>query len=172
MKISLLFPDHSLNFKKLSDETIHDLGMDSIIKKLTRAENEQTYIRNVMSMISDDTRNAAYRGDVFDDIDIVVLDEGFVKIKPRDHIYFTGLVENKSIPSGKTVSISLGTNGYWKAFNKSFDEFVSVEDSDDQAEKDMLEKTTKAMSGNRELAIRTLDHRKRVILAMNHKTTL
>ena len=105
-------------------------------------------------------------------IDIVMLDEGFVEIKPGDHIYFTGLVENKSIPSGKTVSISLGTNGDWKAFNKSFDEFVSVRDSNNKFEKDMLEKTTKAMAGNRELAIRTLDHRKRVILAMNHKTTL
>ncbi|MBO4631271.1 MAG: hypothetical protein J5858_05045 [Lentisphaeria bacterium] len=105
-------------------------------------------------------------------VDIVVLDEGFVKIKPGDHICFTGLVENKSIPSGKTVSVSLGTNGDWKAFNKSFDEFVSVKDSNDQFDKHMLEKTTKAMNGNRELAVRTLDHRKRVILAMNHKTTL
>ena len=105
-------------------------------------------------------------------IDIVMLDEGFIEIKPGDHICFTGLIENKSIPSGKTVSVSLGTNGDWKAFYKSFDEFVSVANSDDEVEKDMLEKTTKAMGGNRELAIRTLDHRKRVILAMNHKTTL
>ena len=105
-------------------------------------------------------------------VDIVVLDEGIVEIKPGDHIYFTGLVENKSIPSGKTVSVSIGTNGYWKAFNKSFDEFVSVKDSDDQVEKLMLEKTTKAMNGNRELAVRTLDHRKRVILALKHGTTL
>ena len=105
-------------------------------------------------------------------IDIVMLDEGFVEIKPGDHIYFTGLVENKSIPSGKTVSISLGTNGDWKAFNKSFDEFVSVRDSNNKFEKDMLEKTTKAMGGNRELAIRTLDHRKRVALALKHGTTL
>ena len=105
-------------------------------------------------------------------IDIVMLDEGFVEIKPGDHIYFTGLVENKSIPSGKTVSISLGTNGYWKAFNNAFDEFVSVRDSNNKFEKDMLEKTTKAMGGNRELAIRTLDHRKRVALALKHGTTL
>jgi len=105
-------------------------------------------------------------------IDIVMLDEGFVEIKPGDHIYFTGLVENKSIPSGKTVSISLGTNGYWKAFNKAFDEFVSVRDSNNKFEKDMLEKTTKAMGGNRELAVRTLDHRKRVALALKHGTTL
>ena len=68
MKISLLFPDHDLKFTKLTDETVHDLGMDAIIKQLTRVESEQTYIRNVLSLITDDVQNAAYRGDVFDDI--------------------------------------------------------------------------------------------------------
>ena len=105
-------------------------------------------------------------------VDIIVLDEGVVEIKPGDHIYFTGLVENKSIPSGKTVSISLGTNGYWKAFNKAFDELVSVKDSNNQFDKHMLEKTTKAMSGNEELATRVLDHQKRVTLALKYGTTL
>ena len=105
-------------------------------------------------------------------VDIVMLDEGVVEIKPGDHICFTGLVENKSIPSGKTVSISLGTNGYWKAFNKAFDELVSVKDSNDQFDKHMLEKTTKAMSGNEELATRVLDHQKRVALALKYGTTL
>ena len=105
-------------------------------------------------------------------VDIVMLDEGVVEIKPGDHIYFTGLVENKSIPSGKTVSISLGTNGYWKAFNKAFDELVSVKDSNNQFDKHMLEKTTKAMSGNEELAASVLDHQKRVALALKYGTTL
>ncbi|MCR5330403.1 MAG: DNA mismatch repair protein, partial [Lachnospiraceae bacterium] len=68
MKTSILFPDRDLNFKKLSDETIHDLGMDSFIKKLTRVESERTYIKNVLSMITDDERNASYRSDVFDDL--------------------------------------------------------------------------------------------------------
>ncbi len=68
MKISILFPDHSLKFSKLSDETFHDLGMDSIVKQLTPTESEQTYIRNVMSMLTPEAGHAAYRGDVFDDI--------------------------------------------------------------------------------------------------------
>ncbi len=68
MKISLLFPDQNLKFNKLADETVHDIGMDSIIKQLTRKENEQTYIRNVMSLFTDDLRTAVYRCDVFDDI--------------------------------------------------------------------------------------------------------
>ena len=105
-------------------------------------------------------------------VDIVVLDEGIVEIKPGDHICFTELIENKSIPSGKTVSVSLGTNGYWKAFNKSFDELVSVKDSDDPRDKHMLEKMTKATEGNEELATRVLDHQKRVILAAKYGTTL
>ena len=104
-------------------------------------------------------------------VDIVVQDEGVVEIKPGDHIYFTGIVENKSIPSGKTVSISLGTNGYWKAFNKTFDELVSVKDSDNPKDKQMLEKMTKATEGNKDLSARVLDHQKRVILAMKYKTT-
>ncbi len=68
MKISLLFPDPGLKFVKLSDETMHDIGMDQIVKKLTNKENEQTYIRNVLAMLTDDVGNAAYRCDVFDDI--------------------------------------------------------------------------------------------------------
>ena len=105
-------------------------------------------------------------------VDIIMLDEGFIKIKPGDHICLTEVIENKSIPSGKTVSVSIGTNGHWKAFDKSFDDFVSVRDSNNPYDKHMLEKTTKAMNGDTELAIRTLDHRKRAILAMNHGTTL
>ncbi len=68
MKISILFPDHSLKFNKLSEETLHDLGMDTLVKQLTAVESEQTYIRNVMGMLTDDASHAVYRGDVFDDI--------------------------------------------------------------------------------------------------------
>ena len=68
MKISILFPDQKLEFKKLSETTVHDIGMDSIIKQLTKKEDERVYIRNVMSMFTDDVETAAYRSDVFDDI--------------------------------------------------------------------------------------------------------
>ncbi len=68
MKISLLFPDQELVFRRLSDETLHDLSMDAVIKKLTKVEKEQTYIRNVMSMLTDDVENASYRAGVFDDL--------------------------------------------------------------------------------------------------------
>ncbi|MCR5279527.1 MAG: DNA mismatch repair protein, partial [Lachnospiraceae bacterium] len=68
MKISLLFPNHDLKFVKLGEESLHDIGMDSVINRLTKKESEQTYIRNVMSMITDDVANAVYRCDIFDDI--------------------------------------------------------------------------------------------------------
>ena len=105
-------------------------------------------------------------------VDIIMLDEGFIKIKPGDHIFLTEVIENKSIPSGKTVSVSIGTDGKWKPFDKTFDDFVSVEDSTSPYDKQLLEKTTRVMGGDRELAIHTLSHRKRAILAMNYGTTL
>ncbi|WP_026506818.1 MutS-related protein [Butyrivibrio sp. MC2013] len=66
--ISLLFPDKKLDYKKLSDVAVHDIGMDSVIKGLSHKENEQVYIMNVMKLMSDDPYNAGYRADVFDDL--------------------------------------------------------------------------------------------------------
>ena len=67
-KYSLLFPDQSLPYKKISDLAVHDIGMDSVLLKLSREKNEQVYITNVMKMITADPANARYRSDVFDDI--------------------------------------------------------------------------------------------------------
>ncbi|WP_034444280.1 MutS-related protein [Butyrivibrio sp. AE2032] len=67
-KYSLLFPDQSLPYRKLSDLTVHDIGMDTVLSKLSGEKNEQTYIMNVMKMITADPGNARYRSDVFDDI--------------------------------------------------------------------------------------------------------
>lgn len=67
-KISLIFPNQKLNYKKLSDLTIHDIGMDGIITRLSKEKNEQTYIANVMRLMTDDAENARYRSDVFHDI--------------------------------------------------------------------------------------------------------
>ncbi|WP_026495532.1 MutS-related protein [Butyrivibrio sp. WCD3002] len=67
-KLSLLFPNQKLNFKTLSETTLHDIGMDNIVTKLTIQKNEQTYIYNVMKMMTDSPENARYRGEIFDDI--------------------------------------------------------------------------------------------------------
>ena len=67
-KISLLFPDPDLDFKRLSDVTVHDIGMDNIVSKIAEKPGEQTYIMNVMKLMSSDPENAAYRAEVFEDI--------------------------------------------------------------------------------------------------------
>lgn len=67
-KYSLIFPDQKLEYKKLSELTVHDIGMDSVLLKLSKEKNEQTYITNVMKLVTCDVHNAQYRSDVFDDI--------------------------------------------------------------------------------------------------------
>ena len=67
-KISLIFPDQSLKFTKVSDITVHDIGMDSFVKRISIQENEQVYIMNVMKLMTDDPYTARYRAEIFDDI--------------------------------------------------------------------------------------------------------
>ncbi len=67
-KLSLLFPDQKLNFKTLSETTIHDIGMDNMVLQLSDQKNERIYIYNVMKMMTDSPENARYRSDIFDDI--------------------------------------------------------------------------------------------------------
>ncbi|MDD6380316.1 MAG: DNA mismatch repair protein [Lachnospiraceae bacterium] len=68
-KLSLLFPDRDdKKYKRLSETTVHDLGMDSIIDSLTDKKTEQVYIYNVMRLETADPDIVQYRCDVFDDI--------------------------------------------------------------------------------------------------------
>lgn len=68
-KLSLLFPDRDdKKYKRLSETTVHDLGMDSIIDSLTDKKTEQVYIYNVMRRETADPDIVQYRCDVFDDI--------------------------------------------------------------------------------------------------------
>ncbi len=68
-KISLLYPgDAAPQTQTLSDETVHDLGMDSILKAVTPKEQEQNMILQIMSRMTSDPAVAVYRCDVFDDI--------------------------------------------------------------------------------------------------------
>ncbi len=67
-KISILFPNKDLDFNKLSDIAVHDIAMDSIVCKLSKQVTEQTYIMNVMKLVSSDAGNARFRSDVFEDI--------------------------------------------------------------------------------------------------------
>jgi len=67
-KISLLYPDKGVEGKKLSETAIHDIGMDSIIEKLTDNKKERDYIASVMRVMTSDPKTVQYRCDIFDDI--------------------------------------------------------------------------------------------------------
>ncbi|MDO4284726.1 MAG: DNA mismatch repair protein [Eubacteriales bacterium] len=75
-KISLLYPQAESPeaeggvpaYRRMSEVTAHDLGLESICRKLTPKEAEQNMILRVMSELTDDPRVAKYRGDVFADI--------------------------------------------------------------------------------------------------------
>ncbi len=68
-KLTILFPGaDSGAWQQLSEETLHDLGLDSLIEKLTRQEKEQTLIRQIMAQFTPDPEAARFRCDVFDDL--------------------------------------------------------------------------------------------------------
>lgn len=79
-KISLIFPyqekpgDLSNTragepaYRSLGHDTIHNLGLDTIINELTPIEAERVYCLRVLSNLTDDPRVAVYRADVFEDI--------------------------------------------------------------------------------------------------------
>lgn len=67
-KYSLLYPDINAPYRTLSAVTMHDLGMDQICQKLSAKEQEQNYIRNVMSRMYADPAVTQYRCDIFEDV--------------------------------------------------------------------------------------------------------
>lgn len=71
-KLSLIFPYQSdpnpPEYKALSEETIHNLGLDAVVPKLSAAEPERAYILRVISHMTADPRVAEYRAEVFEDI--------------------------------------------------------------------------------------------------------
>jgi len=68
-KYSILFPDfEGVEYKKLSETACHDLALDMLCKKLTDDQKEANLIMEVISNMSDDSRVAEYRQQVFCDI--------------------------------------------------------------------------------------------------------
>ncbi len=70
--ISLLLPpdyEHKTDeFRTLSEITMHDLGLTSVVKSLSSKESEQKMILQVMSTTTEDARVTKYRCEVFHDI--------------------------------------------------------------------------------------------------------
>lgn len=52
----------------LSEVTVHDLGLDLVIKSLSNKDSEQNFILHTMSRICKDPEVSKYRGDIFEDI--------------------------------------------------------------------------------------------------------
>ncbi len=67
--LTLLFPGgDSVPWNVLNEETLHDLGLDAIIEKITRVEKEQVLILQIMARLSPDPAIARFRCEVFDDL--------------------------------------------------------------------------------------------------------
>lgn len=66
---SILFPDYkNIEYKQLSPESCHDLGLDTLCTCVSDDVKEQTLIMNIISNITADPRVAEYRCQVFGDI--------------------------------------------------------------------------------------------------------
>jgi len=68
-RFSILFPYYeNTEYKKLSETTCHDLGIDTICQQLTENKKEQNLIMSIISNMTADPRIASYRQKVFVDI--------------------------------------------------------------------------------------------------------
>ena len=68
-KLSLLFPDQErVEYRMISEETWHDLGLDALTEKLTAVPQEQMMIAQVMRSLTADPAVTAFRCGVFEDM--------------------------------------------------------------------------------------------------------
>lgn len=68
-ELSILTPPNlQINYRKISDVTMHDLALDVICSKIAENQTEKEIIRRFMSSMTDDARVTKYRIDVFDDL--------------------------------------------------------------------------------------------------------
>ena len=68
-KLSLLFPDQDrVEYRMIPEETWHDLGLDTLVEKLTAQPQEQMMIAQVMRGMTPDPAVTAFRCGVFEDI--------------------------------------------------------------------------------------------------------
>jgi len=68
-EFSILFPNFAdIEYKQLSPESCHDLGLDTLCSCITNDSKEQNLIMNIISNMTADPRVAEYRCQVFGDI--------------------------------------------------------------------------------------------------------
>ena len=91
-KLTILFPDQDrIVYRAMSDETMHDLGLDTLCQKVTADPREQIMILQVMRSITPDPVAARYRADVFDDL------YHHPEIREKLHPDYLGLTEDLSM---------------------------------------------------------------------------
>lgn len=67
--VSLLFPDDKeYTYKQVSDVTMHDLGLDQFVERVTKDDKERHMIMRVLSQMSSDSEVTKYRCGIFADI--------------------------------------------------------------------------------------------------------
>lgn len=68
-RFSILHPMHTeTNYRQLSQETCHDLGLDTLCAKLTNDAKERNIIMNILTEMTSSSETAEYRREVFGDI--------------------------------------------------------------------------------------------------------
>lgn len=69
MRYSILYPNGiEPEYKKLSDVTFHDLGLDTIVKEVGKNAPEQELIKRIMCNFTADPNVTTYRCEIFDDL--------------------------------------------------------------------------------------------------------
>ena len=67
--LSILFPyQDRVTYRELPEAAWHDLGLDAVTEKVTKAPQEQALIKRVMVSLTADPEVSAFRADVFEDI--------------------------------------------------------------------------------------------------------
>lgn len=69
MRISLLCPNpDETKYRQLTNDTIHDLGLDMLCSALTAKPDESKRILRIMSQLSSEPAVCSYRAEIFDDL--------------------------------------------------------------------------------------------------------
>ena len=68
-KLTILFPfQDRITYRSLSDETMHDLGLDALCREVTPEPKEQAMLLQVLRSVTPEPEVARFRADVFDDL--------------------------------------------------------------------------------------------------------
>lgn len=68
-KLTILFPfQDRISYQAMSDETMHDLGLDALCREVSPDPKEQAMLLQVLRSVTPEPEVARFRADVFDDL--------------------------------------------------------------------------------------------------------